>query len=205
MADPRVFRGSVVAAKRDELNRCRKEIEARKAEERYRMEVVRNRLSMALANEQPNPIIYKRAENIRAATSARLAKLAGKTGRTAIGEWVETQNEKGIDRHSPRKIPRRLSPLGNAKMGSSKPMVPIEAPKINGFHRRTIASIPTTRGNANLKNVRFIPLKNESPRNGPRKLFVDGCCEIGWLTCPSFFENPPLKSHPFLVTTITIF
>uniref|UniRef100_A0AC34G650 Uncharacterized protein n=1 Tax=Panagrolaimus sp. ES5 TaxID=591445 RepID=A0AC34G650_9BILA len=95
MADPRVFRGSVVARQREEINRCRQEIEARKAEERYRMEVVRNRLSMALSKDipQPNPISYRRAANIRAETSARLAKLAGKTGKAAITEWAKKEHQ----------------------------------------------------------------------------------------------------------------
>uniref|UniRef100_A0AC35F632 Uncharacterized protein n=1 Tax=Panagrolaimus sp. PS1159 TaxID=55785 RepID=A0AC35F632_9BILA len=183
MADPRVFRGSVVARQREEINRCRQEIEARKAEERYRMEVVRNRLSMALSNDisKPNPISYRRAANIRAETSARLAKLAGKTGKSAIADWAAASkekqpfsDEKGIDRHSPRKaIPtlrRRLSPINNS--GRKKVIPRIESPKvINGFHHR-LKNFDLQNNNVkgNLKNVRFIPLKNESPRNGPHKV-----------------------------------
>uniref|UniRef100_A0A914YPP8 Uncharacterized protein n=1 Tax=Panagrolaimus superbus TaxID=310955 RepID=A0A914YPP8_9BILA len=213
MADPRVFRGSVVARQREEINRCRQEIEARKAEERYRMEVVRNRLSMALSHDipKPNPISYQRAANIRAETSARLAKLAGKTGKAAIAEWATKEShhinsllmndEKGID-HSPRKsAPRRLSPI-SSNNGRRKKMIPtIESPKINGFHRIQKNDVKNVK--KNLKNVRFIPLKNESPRNGPHKV-------VPSIPFSSSFDEKRQNRggrrrfhRPFLSTTLT--
>uniref|UniRef100_A0A7E4ZTF2 Uncharacterized protein n=1 Tax=Panagrellus redivivus TaxID=6233 RepID=A0A7E4ZTF2_PANRE len=200
MSDPRICRGSVIARQREEATRTAREIEQRQAEERYRMEVVRNRLNMALNDSKPSISSYSRSKAtamagatvnritrgaIRAETSVRLAKLAGKTGKAAIAEWIE---ENGID-ISPRAkpIPRRLSPirdLTSPKAGVMTPQRPLNGAKRvasvkRAEHQHRGGSSDVMRGKSmsksgpNLKNVAFVPLKEDaSPRRngGPHKV-----------------------------------
>ncbi|KAE9551227.1 hypothetical protein FO519_005560 [Halicephalobus sp. NKZ332] len=148
LSDPRICKGSVVARQREEALRIQKELEIRDAEERYRMEIVRNRLNLALgvngAPGGPTGMRQKELSSFRMETNERLAKLAGKTGKIAIFEWAE-KIENGIEKKSsPRrqKVPRRLSPIKK---------------EVSTVHEDSFFEKKVKKNN--LRNVKFVPLK----------------------------------------------
>lgn len=160
MSDPRVCKGSVVARQREEALRIQKELEIRDAEERYRMEIVRNRLNMALGVNGtpggPSGLREKKLSYIRKETNDRLAKMAGKTGKVAISEWMENA-ENGIEKKiSPRKKPpRRLSPIKR---------------EVSNVVEDSTSGAKQGKKDV-MKNVRFVPLKETTNgvASGPRE------------------------------------
>ncbi|KAK0409501.1 hypothetical protein QR680_004581 [Steinernema hermaphroditum] len=111
MVDPRVYRGSVVAKKRAEIARINQEIKKIQAEERYRAEVIRNRLNMTLSRDTQAMF-----PDIKNYSTHRYSRLAGPVGRrirmnyssVPAGERVRKVGD--LPRVGLKKSPRRKSP-----------------------------------------------------------------------------------------------
>uniref|UniRef100_A0A1I8AFE7 Transmembrane protein 65 n=1 Tax=Steinernema glaseri TaxID=37863 RepID=A0A1I8AFE7_9BILA len=111
MVDPRVYRGSVVAKKRAEIARINQEIKKIQAEERYRAEVIRNRLNMTLARDTDSLL-----PDIKSYTTQRYSRIAGPVGRrirmnyssVPAGERVRKVGD--LPRVGLKKSPKRRSP-----------------------------------------------------------------------------------------------
>ena len=107
----------------------------------------------------PSGIREKKLSSIKKETNDRLAKMAGKTGKVAISEWMENV-ENGIEKKiSPRrKPPRRLSPIKR---------------EVSSVVGDSTSGAKKTKKDT-MKNVRFVPLKETTNGivSGPREFLI---------------------------------
>lgn len=185
MADPRVFRGSVVAKQREELAKIRQQIEAREADERYRTEVIRNRLSLALGG---GPKVISSAAYGLPSSPRRMARLAGRVGRGAVADWMSGKGPVGVELGAPIGIDAKISPriTTTSRKGLRTKQLPrtvtqrTTAVSIKGSPARSPGEIALPeltvrvdhrkRGKTKIdfRNVRFIPLKPDESPERPR-------------------------------------
>ncbi|KAI1701028.1 hypothetical protein Ddc_17833 [Ditylenchus destructor] len=83
MFDPRVYRGSVTAHKREEAKRYKEHLKAEQADEKYRTELIRNRLSMFVGDSKsqismpPYTEIEHKINTGKVNGTGKIARLAG--------------------------------------------------------------------------------------------------------------------------------
>uniref|UniRef100_A0A914DQB2 Uncharacterized protein n=1 Tax=Acrobeloides nanus TaxID=290746 RepID=A0A914DQB2_9BILA len=172
MWDPRVYRGSVAARQREELKAVRREILAREAEERYRMEVIRNRLNLALGDSN---YTFPASRLFMPAQPRRIARLAGRMGRRpAITEWPA----EAIMERERRLRNEPLSPITKktttTKTTTRTTAITVEAPEyraINGLPEMSVHIDHKKSGKTkiNFRNVRFVPI-HEADEHKPHKV-----------------------------------
>lgn len=87
MSDPRVLRGSVVAKQREERAERERHIKQQDADERFRTEIIRNRLSTTMMNNNSTALVKLKKTN--SSYCKPLARLAGPIGHRA---WDSMNN-----------------------------------------------------------------------------------------------------------------
>jgi len=156
MVDPRVFRGSVAAMRREQQRQIRMQLDAQRAEERYRADQLRSKLTLMIGREGSGVSLTKSlsfSDSRRSAPEMRrvperekrhreLARLAGPVGRrhgaSALNplEQLQTQTPK-------------LPAITSATMHREGPTGrAIQSVRVSGEWPKTVG----------FKNVRFEPL-----------------------------------------------
>ncbi|CAD5206077.1 unnamed protein product [Bursaphelenchus okinawaensis] len=186
MADPRVFRGSVVARQREQMIKMRQEMEKQRHEERWRASVVRTRLKMAMNEssfmadqfdqsiDQPAEPYLPQDNLVQRFGQYKLARLNGPIGQVQLGPPILTLNQ-GDQIESPQSIDAKLrfgsltdQPLHRRTFQEAQ-----RCSLVPSSSRHTVASpalpaLPSlppsvqsgqSRRPSQFKNVRFLPIR----------------------------------------------